>query len=224
MKKTIWILAGTLIFGSAAWADSACASGFLDSYLVANFSCHIDNLDFTNWSYQAAGTTHIAASSISVSPITVLLDEGFTFNPGIQVSDVSGGGPFNEDVLVGFTVSTVDKSKTIHDLSINFNGSFTGDGSTNFTETWNSPPCGTCSFTVQNPPKDLVEHIVLANLLDSLTITKDVSGATGTSGTASVSKFVNQFSQVVPEPAYTGLLAAGLLGLGWLRKRRQSQV
>jgi hypothetical protein len=234
MRKTLWILAATLIFGSAAWADSACASGKLSTYLGGGFSCYIDNLDFSNWSYTPGGTTFIDASTIDVTPIPTLLDEGFKFNPAMNVNNFPLGPGFpdlREDVLIGFTVTTRDNSKTLHDLSIYFNAGRAdpGTGSASFTETYDYTPCASCpkNFSVTNPPPDLFEHLVLANLTNSLSITKDVvadTGSGGAGGSAFVSDFRNQFSQVVPEPAYTALLTAGLLGLGWLRKRRQSQV
>jgi hypothetical protein len=239
MKKTLWILAGTLIFGSAALADSACPLGNLTDYglVGANdplgtdtFTCHIGNLDFSNFYIQdsaAPASLLIKAGDIAVTPITTTLDQGLDFNPGINVSNTPGGTNSFQDVKVGFTVTTRDGSSTIDDLSIGFNGSFTGTGVTNFNETWGPtapPSCGTCSFSVTNPPINLVNMVVLASPTNTISVLKDVNGATGTDGSAFISDFKNQFSQVVPEPAYTALLTAGLLGLGWLRKRRQSQV
>jgi hypothetical protein len=240
MKKTLWILAGTLIFGSAALAaDSACPLGNLTDYGLTGsnealgtdtFTCHIGNLDFSQFYIQdsaAPSSLVIKAGDIAVTPITTALNQGLDFNPGINVNNTPGGSNSFQDVKIGFTVTTVDGSKTIDDLGIGFNGSFTGTGSTNFVETWGPtapPSCGSCSFNVTNPPINLVNEVVLSSPTNTISVLKDVNGATGTDGSAFISDFKNQFSQVVPEPAYTALLAAGLFGLGWLRKRRQSQV
>jgi len=232
MRKTLWILACTLVFGSVAMADSACPNGVtLASYAsISGGSCFIGNVDFSNFFFNnnsSGGAPLIPASAITVNTTNdPVLGPGFAFT----VSGMSVTSPGSQDIDVGFTATGIN-GYSIDDLGIGFNGSFTGSGTTAFTESWcfkNEAPT-TCvstpngDFAVTNPPPNLSNEVTFASPVAAVTVLKDVSVATGTAaGTAHISAFGNTFSEV-PEPMYTSFLALGLLGLGWLRKRRQSQ-
>jgi len=239
MRKTLWILAIGFLFVSMAMADSACGAAKLDTYLVANFTCHIGDLDFSNFYFNNPSTTPpgpVTAPAIDVTPVNDPVNgPSFFFGENMQVASqppaTDGGTTESQDIQVGFTV-TGKNGALISDLDIGFNGTYQGTGTTSFIESWcfaNESPLF-CSgnaannFSVSNPvAPPFHKEIDFASPHSVVTVFKDVGVNSGSNGTAHISVFDNSFS-TVPEPTYTSLLVAGILGLGWLRKRRQSKV
>lgn len=218
MRKTLYLIGFSLLSVPILMADSACTTS--SNYLSAGFTCSIGDVDFSNFYYNSP--TGIPASDLTVTPETTADGPGFLF--GVSGMTISTG---SEDVQVGFTATAI--SGEINDLGIGFDGYSTGTGATNFTESYcftsESPTvceaAPTNDFAVSKPPGPLSQEITFTPVT-SITVFKDVGDSAGSDGTASISTFANTFS-TVPEPTYTALLAAGLLGLGWL-KRRQSKA
>jgi len=233
MHKTLWILTIGLLFVSVGMASTTCPTGFLSAYLAPGFTCQTDNLIFSGFLYTPGGSSPVLPGSIGVTPITTALNEGFDFNP----AEGGVGAGISQDEKISFTISTADGSSTIDDLGIFFNGSFKGTGGTSFTETFLTKPPSqggvalTCNppspcdpFQVTNPPPSITNTVTFASPVSTLWVSKDIFGSTGAGpGQYGISEADNFFSQVVPEPGYTALLGAGLVGLAWLKRRRQTQ-
>jgi hypothetical protein len=208
-----------------AAADSPCPSEALSLYLVSGFSCSVGDLDFSDFSYNTGGTNPIAASSVGVAPVTSPDGPGLNFDPAAQIS----GSDLTQDIEVGFTVTATDGS-LISDVYIAFGnvGPITGDG----LATYNEQFCnlaGTCSLDVEDPGSAKSKDILLTNTalggpVSSLVITKDLMLSTGASGSASVSGFLNEYSEV-PEPRGVSILMGfGLLaGFVFFKRRQVSQ-
>jgi len=225
--------AGGLFMASSTPASATTCAGPVgyNTYNPAppgpSITCTIDNLQFSTFGFSSSatgGATLPTASGVTVTPITTPLNEGFTFNPGLSVATQPGPTAQAQDVTIMFEVTGLNGT-LINDLSIFFNGSFSGTGTTNFSETYctGSFTTGCNNFQVQNPPTNLSNHINITPTT-TLFITKDVAVNSGTSGSASVSVFDNQFSQVVPIPGALPLFATGLVGLWAVRRRRKADA
>jgi hypothetical protein len=233
MRMLLKLAAAAMVVAPFAMASiSTCPSGGFDQYLlVPNFSCTTGNLVFSNFSYSASANPpgiKIPASGITVTPLLTTGDEGFQFNSSWSVS--SSGGASSIDSVIFYTVSTLNNAATIDDLFLSDNGTQTLTGIASVTEQWcvansiaNCPVGGLNQIFVSNPGTPNNATAVFGPIT-SLSVSKDISVASGSNGTATITTVTNNFSQVgVPEPASFVTLGGGLLGIGLLRRRARRQ-
>ena len=189
--------------------------------------CTIEDKIFSDFSYSSSaqgGATAIAASGITVTPITTPLDPGLQF----QANWSASSGQVS-DSSIGFTVTTLSGAALIEDASIvQLGGSVVGTGTANLGE-------GICvGFNCQNTTFTLntlnTTDAALIKLGDhqiftptgQVRATKDIGVAGNGSGFASVSLMSDQFSEIpqVPEPGTITLFGTGLLGCAAILRRR----
>jgi hypothetical protein len=192
------------------------------------------NLAFSNFTFTPAG-----AGTPMADQVGYFLDDpgsgaggapifGFEFNPGLAVSGPSA----SQDILLTYKIVPVGTTIVSDDLLAN--AAATGSGVAQVSENLMfciaSDPdntSGTCRTFPKNPL--LVSTVVPPGLQDnvtfgewtSMTVSKDISAATGAAGgTAAISQ-VRDAVDVVPEPATYGLFGIGLLTLGYFGRLRQ---
>jgi hypothetical protein len=222
MNKTLVLFAALVLAASIAVATPTfCTAETLDNYLATGFSCEIDNLLFSNFTYSdtANATSPIPSTAVNVIPITTPGDEGLEFTAGWSVST-----PAEEDSVIGFIVSTVNDADTIDSLDLEFNGHYTGTGTSGVTENYceggllTSCPTTVGQIAVTNPPTVLSITSEEFTPVNTLQVSKDIVVSSGSEGTASISDLNNTYGQV-PEPGTLGLLGGGLVALGLVRRR-----
>jgi PEP-CTERM motif len=220
-QRLFLALIAALVFGSAAMADSCPSASTFDQFSMPSITCTINNLQFSNFGFQAGGTQPPTAAQIGVLTITTLDNEGFQFNPAMNVANGN-----TTDAVISFEVSGLNGT-TISDLSILFNGDPGTGGAASFVETYCTDSFNTdCNqFSVTNPPGGNLSKEIDITPTTHLFITKDFGVTAGADSVASISKVVNQFSndgpsQTVPEPSSILLLSSGLAGLGIVTRRK----
>jgi len=234
-KFTTLILAVSALGLSAlpAAADSACAaSATMDTYLAANYSCYIGNLDFSNFSYTSSASsppTPVPATAVTVDAVDGASGIGFSFNSSWTAV---GANEFS-DAAIGFTVSVIGGgAATLEDAAVFQTGGvdWTNTGSiAQVTEDGCSLPGTPCSqeWDVMTSKTTNTTEFAAESFYTptgSLSVSKDINASDGTSAGAhaTISLVQDTFSQV-PEPRSLALL----LGLGLvaglsLKKKLQS--
>ena len=123
------------------------------------------------------------------------------------------------DILIGYNATVLDPTQQISDVHLRFNGSITGTGFINVTETVfaGTPEVIVGQVLVQNPPPILDANVDLNGTFSSVRVQKDILlGVSGpTAGSASLS-FVDQFlsQTAVPEPGSVVLFGTMMLFTG----------
>lgn len=228
-KSTLFVFVMALaLFFAPSGSAATCATDTLADY-IANGSCTLGDLSFTNITGSASSTmSDLGTSQIQVTAITIPNDPGLQFNHGFDAI----GSERVQNMTVSFTV-TDTASSLIDDIGPLLNAGATGKGSVTFQETYcniafanlkgfSSSGCGV--FSVTNPSGSLAP-LTLPTAVSSLTITEQLSfnshgiGASDTKDSAFGSFGGSVFDPIqpgpgnlspVPEPRSVSLL----LGLG----------
>jgi hypothetical protein len=209
------MLVGGMSIPAEAVAITSAGSIVVGDKTFSNFTCNV----------VIAGTA--TPTDCSAIDVTGSIDQfgnvGLRFQTGANVN-TSGS---TIDILIGYDATVTSGSQLISDVHLVFNGSVTGTGFTNVTETVVGlipVSIGVIGqVSVQNPPPTFSANIDLSQLSSSVRVTKDVFLGAGTSGSATVS-FVDQFLSQTPEPGSLALLGTAFFGFGAALRRRLKGV
>lgn len=180
-----------------------------------------NNFTFTETIYSGsstATTTLVPPTAITLQALSGLVGFGLQFDAGwfTAASD-------SQEYLIGYDVTVTNSPMMIHDIHLDYNGSYTGNGGYSIvTETaLDSYNNVLAQVSVQNPPGPLSTNMDLSSLQTTIHINKDIQLiALNHNSTASISYINQQFSQVaIPEPSSMLLVVTGLAGLWALRRR-----
>jgi hypothetical protein len=179
--------------------------------IFSNFTCSVTGT--------GASCTTIDVVGV-IDPVTGLI--GLTF----QAPAFNNTPNTNLDILINYTATVLPGfNNLISDVHLGFNGSVTGSGFINVTETVRGPLPGSPNNVlgqafVQNPPPIFTSDILLSAPASSIRVTKDILLGVGTTaGSASLS-FVDQFLSQTPEPGSLALLGTAFFGWGVAMRRR----
>jgi hypothetical protein len=239
MKNHLIIAAGLLSLAAASLSatPTTCPTATLSTYLSTfgsggGISCMDGSLLLSNFSFNAFGSTILSNTAVTVTPfVNVGGETGLDFS----VTGMSATNSGFADITVGYTITA-----PLTDLTLSFDGSFTGAGNTNIMEFacinqfLLSCPSGQMlapPLTVTNPPPQFTNKVFLPAGVTFIDVAKDVRVNGGCqpndpacSGTATIMHFENGFSVAaeppVPETDTAFLLGLGLLGLGALKMRK----
>jgi hypothetical protein len=233
MRRILFVLAAAIGLANFAMANPLCVSGQTVAYYEANYTtltnaCQVGDKLFYGFNYTSIGQN--GAATVPNSAVTVIADPSNPNEPGLIFQgswSVSATSPAAAQILqdsnLQFSVSVIGGLALIQDASLNFAGTASSlggaiaqiaetvilnGGTTSATlkvDTLNGPFRQTVGFAPQS----------------TVRVTKDMFLAipAGQTGSAQVTQFREGFSEI-PEPLTTVLLGSGLVGLGFLRRRR----
>ena len=208
--KTIYLKLASFAFLSLAVARAdLCTGGTLADYTASGFSCSIDELTFSGFSYHptaSGGASAPNAGGVAVNPEKVGTLSGFLFTAGWLVSKGQV-----EDSAIIYTASC--NQCLIDDVVLIMAGGARSSGTASVSETSVTP-----FVSLLTGGSVLSDMTTFSPGVPTITITKDigVSGGTASDGLAHISTVTNLFSTnmttATPEPSL-GLLCLGVFVL-----------
>jgi hypothetical protein len=218
MKKSLLILLPLLIASSLMVQAGPCGIGTLATYGAMGFSCTIDGLTFSDFSYSttaSGGASTPDATGVGVIPQTGGGEIGFLFQGGWVATPKQ-----TEDSLISYTVTCASGTNCINDLFLQMVGGASSPGAASVAETASN---GAGLFTFAGGGTPIFTDSTMFKPVETLSLEKDivVSGGTGDSGAAHISAAFNLFSTTssVPEPALAAFCAGMLLLIPVARRR-----
>ena len=188
-KHLLFLCIMVAVFSSVALA-APCAVGTLATYDTAGFTCTIDGLTFSNFSYSTAGSGGASApdaSGVTVTPQTGGSEVGFLFNAAWIV------GPLQtEDSLILYTAACT--TCQISDLFLKMIGGAGGTGVAGVAETTTTPPESLNTAVTGAGFANLTDSATFSLPVGSLDIGKDIAVSGGTAGSAHISGVFNLLS------------------------------
>ena len=242
MRRHLLYVCPLLLLGSAAWG-ATCENATLNNYTTSSFSCTLDGLTFSDFSFAVPGGMP-SADGVSVVPVNDGTDIGFIFD-----GPFAAAGGMSDDAILSYMISQSLGSSTVMmgDTVSLLSAGAAGTGATaQISE-------GICTTTVQPsgaciPPSNAYsllvaengngsntqsDSVMFASGVTSQSIVKNIvaSGGSSNSGAALISSFENT-TQVgnggggspgggpVPEPGSMLTLGSGLVATSMFMRRK----
>jgi hypothetical protein len=205
-------LAGALVFGGPqAWA-AACSTDTVANY-EALASCSVGPVTFSNISVSTLVSGSGSVVLGDFTPFTTVVDGNTEYGLSLNYSSNTGStAGSTADVAWTYNVSG---TPNLEDAYMAFAGTTTGTGQATLAETLSNGV--TLSLNAPGATDAVFAPV------GSLSVIKDQNDFSGAAGSSNTSVLQNAFSvTTVPEPASLAILGSSLLGIGMIRRRRNS--
>jgi len=240
MRRQLIYMCPLVLLASAAWG-STCANTTLNVYTATSFSCTLDGLTFSDFSFLAP-TGMPTSNEVDLVPVNDGTDVGFMFD-----GPFSAPAGFSDDAILSYMISqstgsnTTMTGDTVSLLSAGASGTGAAaqisEGICTTTAQSNGacvPPSNSYNLFVDynsNGSGTQSDSVTFASPATTQAVIKNIvtDGGTGTSGGALISSFENT-TQVsgggstgggpVPEPGSMLMLGSGLIATSMLLRRK----